>query len=122
MHAAHGYLLHSFLSPLSNLRTDGYGGSFEGRARLLLEVVEDVVAAVEAPVAVRISATDWAEGGWDVEESVQLTRLLADRGVALVDVSSGGNVAHQQIVVGPGYQVPFAAAVRAAGCRSAPSA
>ncbi len=119
LHAAHGYLLHSFLSPLSNLRTDGYGGSFEGRARLLLEVTEDVRAAVEAPLLVRLSATDWAEGGWDVEESVELARLLADRGVDLVDVSSGGNVAHQQIVVGPGYQVPFAAAVRKAGVPTA---
>ncbi|MCW2777816.1 MAG: namA [Frankiales bacterium] len=119
LHAAHGYLLHSFLSPLSNLRTDGYGGSFEGRTRLLLEVTEDVRAAVEAPLLVRISATDWAEGGWDVEESVELARLLVDRGVELVDVSSGGNVAHQQITVGPGYQVPFAAAVRKTGVKTA---
>lgn len=119
VHAAHGYLFHSFLSPLSNLRTDGYGGSFEGRARLLLEVVEDVRAAVQAPLLVRISATDWAEGGWDVEESVRLSLLLKERGVDLVDVSSGGNVAHQQIVVGPGYQVPFAKAVRAAGVPTA---
>ncbi len=119
VHAAHGYLFHSFLSPLSNLRTDGYGGGLQGRARLLLEVVEQVRAAVDVPLLVRISATDWAEGGWDVEESVELTRMLADRGVDLVDVSSGGNVAHQQIVVGPGYQVPFAAAVRKAGLPTA---
>lgn len=115
VHAAHGYLFHNFLSPLSNTRTDGYGGSFEGRARLLLEVVEDLRAAVDVPLLVRISATDWAEGGWDVEESVRLAGLLKDRGVDLVDVSSGGNVAHQKIVVGPGYQVPFARAVRGTG-------
>ncbi|MCW2606989.1 MAG: NADH:flavin oxidoreductase/NADH oxidase [Frankiales bacterium] len=119
LHAAHGYLFHSFLSPLSNLRTDGYGGSFEGRTRLLLEVTEQVRDAVEVPLLVRISASDWAEGGWDVEESVELARLLDARGVDLVDVSSGGNVAHQQIVVGPGYQVPFAAAVRKAGIPTA---
>ena len=119
VHAAHGYLFHNFLSPLSNTRTDGYGGSFEGRARLLLEVVEDVRAAVDVPLLVRISATDWAEGGWDVEDSVRLAGLLKDRGVDLVDVSSGRNVAHQQIVVVPGYQVPFARAVRGAGVPTA---
>jgi 2,4-dienoyl-CoA reductase-like NADH-dependent reductase (Old Yellow Enzyme family) len=119
VHAAHGYLLHEFLSPLSNLRTDGYGGSFAGRTRLLLEVVDDVRAAVDVPVLVRISATDWAEGGWDVEDSVALARLLEEHGVALVDVSSGGNVAHQKITVGPGYQVPFAAEVRKTGVLTA---
>ncbi|MDP9436798.1 MAG: NADH:flavin oxidoreductase/NADH oxidase [Actinomycetota bacterium] len=119
VHAAHGYLLHSFLSPLANRRTDGYGGDLAGRSRLLREVVDDVRAAVDVPLLVRISATDWAEGGWDVEQSVELARDLAGRGVDLVDVSSGGAVAHQAITVGPGYQVPFAAAVRAAGVPTA---
>ena len=114
VHAAHGYLLHEFLSPLSNQRADEYGGSLAGRSRLLLEVV-DAVRAVwpdGKPVFVRVSATDWADGGWTVEETVEVSRLLASRGVDLVDVSSGGLVPHQQIVLGPGYQVPFARAVR----------
>lgn len=115
LHAAHGYLLHEFLSPLSNLRDDGWGGDFAGRTRLLLEVVEAVRAAWEGPLLVRISATDWTEGGWSLEESVRLAPLLAERGVDLVDTSSGGLHHTQQIEVGPGYQVPFAAAVRAAG-------
>ncbi len=113
LHAAHGYLLHEFLSPLSNLRDDEYGGNLEGRARLLLEVVEAVrEAAPDTPVMVRFSATDWAPGGWDVADTVTVSRWCAERGVAWVDVSSGGLVAHQQIVTGPGYQVPFAHAVR----------
>jgi 2,4-dienoyl-CoA reductase-like NADH-dependent reductase (Old Yellow Enzyme family) len=115
LHAAHGYLLHEFLSPLSNTRTDGYGGSFAGRVRLLLEVVEQVRAVFDGPLFVRISATDWTPGGWSLEESVQLAPLLSARGVDLVDTSSAGLHHSQQIDVGPGFQVPFAAAIRAAG-------
>jgi 2,4-dienoyl-CoA reductase-like NADH-dependent reductase (Old Yellow Enzyme family) len=113
IHAAHGYLLHQFLSPLSNHRQDEYGGSFDNRVRLLLRVVEAVRDTVPAdtPLLVRISATDWAEGGWTGDESVALARLLHDAGVDLVDVSTGGNVL-ADIPVGPGYQVPFAARIR----------
>ncbi len=120
VHAAHGYLLHEFLSPLSNLRQDGYGGSFDNRARLLLEVVDAVRDAVpeQTPVVVRISASDWAEGGWDVDDSVRLAVLLRDHGVDLVDVSSGGNVADARMEVGPGYQVDFARRVRESGLPS----
>jgi len=114
IHAAHGYLLHEFLSPLANHRTDPYGGSFEGRTRLVLEVVDAVRAAWPAhlPLLVRISATDWAEGGWTIDESVALSRLFRDHGVDLVDVSSGGQVPNAVIPVGPGFQVPFAARIR----------
>lgn len=117
IHAAHGYLLHEFLSPLSNQRTDAYGGSFENRTRLLLEVTEAVRAEWPAhlPLFVRISATDWAEGGWRVEDSVALSRLLSARGADLIDVSSGGLVPHAQVPVGPGYQVEFAARIRRDG-------
>lgn len=110
IHAAHGYLLHEFLSPLSNIRTDEYGGSFENRIRLLLEVLEAVQSEWPSnlPLFVRISATDWADGGWDIDESVKLSRILKEKGVDLIDVSSGGLVAHQQIPLGPNYQVPFA--------------
>jgi 2,4-dienoyl-CoA reductase-like NADH-dependent reductase (Old Yellow Enzyme family) len=113
LHAAHGYLLHEFLSPLSNRRTDAYGGSFENRARLLLEVVREVRAAVPAstPLVVRISATDWVEDGWTDDDSVRLAALLKDADVDLVDVSTGGN-ALADIPVGPGYQVPFARRIR----------
>jgi 2,4-dienoyl-CoA reductase-like NADH-dependent reductase (Old Yellow Enzyme family) len=113
IHAAHGYLLHEFLSPLSNRRSDEHGGSFDNRIRLLLEVVEAVRAAVPdaTPLLVRISATDWIEGGWSVEDSVTLARLLREAGVDLVDVSSGGN-APAEIPLEPGYQVPFARRVR----------
>ncbi len=110
VHAAHGYLLHEFLSPLSNQRTDDYGGSWANRTRLLLEVV----AAVRdewpdhLPLFVRISATDWAEGGWDLPQSIALARLLRAAGVDLVDCSSGGNVAGARIPLGPGYQTEFA--------------
>jgi len=116
VHAAHGYLLHEFLSPLSNDRDDEYGGSFDNRVRLLLEVVAEVRGRVPSgtPVVVRISASDWTEGGWDVEQSTRLAGLLKDAGVDLVDVSSGGNVP-ARIPLGPGYQVPFARAVREAG-------
>jgi 2,4-dienoyl-CoA reductase-like NADH-dependent reductase (Old Yellow Enzyme family) len=115
VHAAHGYLLHEFLSPLSNLREDEYGGSFDNRVRLLLEVVDAIRAAVpeETPLVVRISGTDWTEGGWTIEESSRLGGLLARHGVDLVDVSSGGNVADARIPVGPGYQVDLARQVRA---------
>ena len=113
LHAAHGYLLHQFLSPLSNLRTDEYGG--DGRTRLLLEVVAAVRAVVPGPLLVRISGTDWTPGGWTIEDSVALTPLLRVAGVDLVDVSSGGLHHTQQIPVGPGFQVPLAAAVREAG-------
>ena len=110
IHAAHGYLLHQFLSPLSNVRTDKYGGSFENRIRLTLEVVEAVQTEWPSnlPLFVRISATDWADGGWNAEESVALSKILKDKGVDLIDVSSGALVSHQKIPVGPNYQVPFA--------------
>lgn len=113
VHAAHGYLLHQFLSPLSNQRTDAYGGSLENRARLLLRVVDAVRDAVgDTPVLVRLSATDWVDGGWDVEQTVQVARWLVERGVAAFDISSGGLVAEARITTGPGYQVALAAAVR----------
>ncbi|HEX3986246.1 MAG TPA: NADH:flavin oxidoreductase/NADH oxidase [Acidobacteriaceae bacterium] len=114
IHAAHGYLLHEFLSPLSNQRGDAYGGSLENRARLLLEVT-DAIRSVwprERPLFVRISATDYAEGGWDLEQSIRLATLLRDHGVDLIDVSSGGNVATAQFSVGPGYQTSFSQAIR----------
>lgn len=114
IHSAHGYLLHEFLSPLSNQRTDEYGGSFENRTRLLLEIVDEVRAVwpADLPILVRISATDWTPGGWDVDESVQLARLLKAHGVHLLDVSSGGNIATAKIPVGPGYQTAFAERIR----------
>ncbi len=115
LHAAHGYLLHQFLSPIANQRTDHYGGSFENRVRLTLDVTEAVRAVwpERLPLMVRISATDWVPGGWSVEESVRLAALLHLRGVDLLDCSSGGLAAHQQIPIGPGYQVPFAQRIRA---------
>ena len=114
LHAAHGYLLHEFLSPLANLRTDEYGGSFDNRVRLPLEVTRAVreVWPAELPLFVRISATDWAEGGWDLEQSVELCRRLAPLGVDLVDCSSGGLVPGVRIPSGPGYQVEFAERIR----------
>lgn len=114
IHAAHGYLLHQFLSPLSNQRTDGYGGGLEERLRFPLEVVEAVRAEwpEDKPLLVRVSATDWAEGGWDADQTVELARRLRERGVDLVDVSTGGLVPDAQIPVGPGYQVPFAERIR----------
>lgn len=114
IHAAHGYLLHQFLSPLSNFRTDEYGGSFENRIRLTLDIVEAVQSEwpQNLPLFVRISATDWAEGGWNIEESVQLSKILKEKGVDLIDVSSGGLVSHQQIPLGPNYQVPFAETIK----------
>jgi 2,4-dienoyl-CoA reductase-like NADH-dependent reductase (Old Yellow Enzyme family) len=114
VHAAHGYLLHQFLSPLTNDRTDRYGGDLLGRARLLQEVVAAVRAAWphDRALLVRISATDWAEGGHDLSDSVVVSGWLRDLGVDLVDVSSGGAVPHQEITPEPGYQVPLAADVR----------
>ncbi len=115
LHAAHGYLLHEFLSPLANTRTDAYGGSFENRTRLLRDVSSAVRAVLpdDVPLFVRISATDWAEGGWDLEQSVRLAADLKPLGVDLIDVSSGAAVMHQKIAIGPGYQVPFAERIRA---------
>lgn len=114
IHAAHGYLLHEFLSPLSNRRDDDYGGSFENRTRLVIRVVDAVRACIPdtTPLFVRLSATDWAEGGWNPDETVALSAVLAQHGVDLIDVSSGGNVAGVQIPLGPGYQVTFAERVR----------
>jgi 2,4-dienoyl-CoA reductase-like NADH-dependent reductase (Old Yellow Enzyme family) len=114
VHAAHGYLLHQFLSPLSNRRTDGYGGDFAGRMRLAREVVGAVRAVVPdaMPVLVRVSATDWVEGGWTPDETVELARALRGLGVDLVDCSSGGLVPYARVPVAPGYQVPFAERVR----------
>jgi len=114
LHAAHGYLLHEFLSPLANERSDDYGGTFENRTRLTLEVVAAVreVWPAEFPLLVRVSATDWVPGGWDVEECVLLAQQLARGGVDLVDCSSGGLAAGARIPLAPGYQVPFARRIR----------
>jgi 2,4-dienoyl-CoA reductase-like NADH-dependent reductase (Old Yellow Enzyme family) len=114
IHMAHGYLLHQFLSALTNHRTDDYGGSLENRMRLPLEVARAVREAfpVERPVFVRLSATDWVEGGWDLGQSVALARELREAGVDLVDCSSGGTVPDAKVPLAPGYQVPFAAAIR----------
>jgi 2,4-dienoyl-CoA reductase-like NADH-dependent reductase (Old Yellow Enzyme family) len=114
IHAAHGYLIHEFLSPLSNRREDDYGGSFENRTRLCREVVAAVRSAwpKELPLFVRISATDWVDGGWDIDQSVKLAGELKQIGVDLIDCSSGGNVPHAKIPVGPGYQVAFAERIR----------
>ena len=114
IHAAHGYLLHEFLSPLSNRRTDDYGGSFDNRTRFLRECAAAVRRALPEPslLFVRISATDWTEGGWDADQSVELARRLKSIGVDVIDCSSGGNVEKAEIPVGPGYQVPFAQRIR----------
>ncbi len=116
LHAAHGYLLHEFLSPLSNQRTDGYGGSLDNRLRLVLEIFADMREALpdQIPLGVRISATDWVPGGWDVEQSIALARRLKGLGAAYIHVSSGGLAPEQQIALGPGYQVGFAEAIRKA--------
>jgi 2,4-dienoyl-CoA reductase-like NADH-dependent reductase (Old Yellow Enzyme family) len=114
LHAAHGYLIHSFYSPLSNQRSDEYGGSFENRIRFLLETVRAVrpVWPEHLPLTVRISGTDWHEDGWTVDESIDLARCLKTEGVDLIDCSSGGGVAQSKVPVGPGYQVPISDAVR----------
>ncbi len=114
LHSAHGYLLHEFLSPLSNQRSDGYGGSFENRTRILREVVEAVrrVWPDDNPLFVRISATDWVDRGWTIEDSIALASQLRPLGVDGIDCSSGGNVADAQIPLGPSYQVPFADRIR----------
>ncbi len=114
IHSAHGYLLHEFLSPISNRRQDEYGGSFENRCRLLLRVAEKLRAAVPAnlPLFVRLSATDWVEGGWSIEDSIQVARHLKEHGTDLIDVSSGGMRPQARIPVGKGFQVPFARAIR----------
>jgi 2,4-dienoyl-CoA reductase-like NADH-dependent reductase (Old Yellow Enzyme family) len=115
VHGAHGYLLHEFCSPLSNRRADAYGGSFDNRVRLPLEVARAVRDAWpdDKPVLYRLSATDWAEGGWDLGQSIELARRLAAIGIDMIDCSSGGNIHDAKIALGPGYQVPFAAAIRA---------
>ena len=114
LHAAHGYLFHEFLSPLSNQRTDSHGGSFENRIRFLLETTRAVRAVwpEQLPLTVRLSCTDWVPGGWDIEQSVELSRQLKAAGVDLIDCSSGGGVPDAKIPVGPGYQVPFAERIR----------
>ena len=114
IHSAHGYLLHEFLSPITNHRTDQYGGSFENRIRLLLEVVDAVQSEwpENLPLFVRISATDWVEDGWDPEQATQLAAILKDKGVDLIDCSSGGLLPNAKIPLAPGYQVPFAEKIR----------
>ncbi len=114
LHAAHGYLIHEFYSPLSNHRTDEYGGSFENRIRFLLETLKGIqsVWPKDLPLTTRISGTDWTEGGWSVNDSVELAKILKGMGVDLVDCSSGGNVADAKVPVGAGYQVPISEAVR----------
>lgn len=114
IHAAHGYLIHQFLSPLVNERTDDYGGTFENRIRFLLDIIEAVKPELTGAQSlwVRISATDWAPNGWDVKQSVELVKILKEKGVEVIDVSSGGAVHHQQITIEPGYQVPFATQIK----------
>ena len=114
IHAAHGYLIHQFLSPLSNTRQDEYGGSFENRTRLLCRILNEIRAVIpeSMPLFVRISATDWVDGGWDIAQSIELAKLISPLGVDLIDVSSGGMVPFAKIPVGPNYQVPFAGEIR----------
>lgn len=114
IHAAHGYLIHEFLSPLSNHRKDDYGGSFENRIRFLIEITDAIreVWSEELPLFVRISATDWVDGGWDIEESAELSKVLKTRAVDLIDCSSGGNSPGQKITAGPMYQTPFAEKIK----------
>jgi 2,4-dienoyl-CoA reductase-like NADH-dependent reductase (Old Yellow Enzyme family) len=114
IHAAHGYLVHQFLSPRSNHRTDSYGGSFENRIRLLLEIVNAVrgVWPSNRPLFVRLSATDWAEGGWNINESVKLASILKHKGVDLIDTSAGGMVHNAKVTAGPGFMVPYAEQIR----------
>ena len=121
IHSAHGYLLQEFLSPISNYRTDEYGGSFENRIRLLVEVVEAVKRVIpeEMPLFVRVSASEWTEGGWSIDETVKLTEILSEKGVDVMDCSSGGNIATAKIPLEALYQVPFAEAVRKTGMKTA---
>ena len=114
IHAAHGYLIHQFMSPLSNIRTDEYGGSFENRIRFLVEIVDAVNEFLDEnhPLFVRISGTEYAENGWDIEESVQLAEVLKSKNVDLIDVSSGGNIAGANISLFDGYQVPLSAEIK----------
>ena len=114
IHAAHGYLINEFLSPLSNHRTDEYGGSFENRIKFLIEIIEAIqkVWPLTAPLFVRISASDWVEAGWTIDDSVKLSSILKIRGIDLIDASSGGSVPYAKIPAAPGYQVPFAAAIK----------
>lgn len=114
IHAAHGYLIHEFLSPLVNTRSDEYGGSHDRRVRLCLEVASAVrsVWPERLPVFVRLSCSDWKQGGWDIEQSVELARRLREQGADLIDCSSGGAVPDAEVIIGPGYQVPFAARIR----------
>src|SRR4029453_9932330 len=114
LHGAHGYLIHEFLSPITNTRADRYGGSFENRIRFCVEVIDSVreVWPEHSPLWLRISATDWVQGGWDVDEAVELSRRVREHGVDLIDCSSGGLALNQQIRLGPGYQVPFAERTR----------
>lgn len=120
LHGAHGYLIHQFLSPLTNHRGDQYGGSFENRTRFVRQIVEGIrrVWPERLPLLIRLSATDWTDGGWDLERTIELSKTLQQLGVDLVDCSSGGNIAGARIPVGPGYQVPFAHAVKSAGVPS----
>jgi 2,4-dienoyl-CoA reductase-like NADH-dependent reductase (Old Yellow Enzyme family) len=114
IHAAHGYLINEFLSPLTNLRQDEYGGSFENRIRVLLEIVQSVREIIKErlPLFVRISAIEWVECGWSVDDSVKLAGILKDKNVDLIDCSSGGNLYEQKITIGPMYQVPFAEKIK----------
>ena len=117
IHAAHGYLIHEFYSPLSNKRTDEYGGNFENRIRFLLEVIEAVqtVWPADFPLFVRLSASDWTKGGWDLADTIELCRILHEKGVDLVDCSSGGNIINAKIPVAPGYQIQFSEEIRKTG-------
>lgn len=114
LHAAHGYLIHQFLSPITNHRTDKYGGSFENRSRLIVNIVDRIIPLTNNNLSlwVRISTTDWVENGWNPEESVKLSLLLKAKGVDVIDVSTGGNAAHVRIPVAPGYQIPFASEIK----------
>jgi 2,4-dienoyl-CoA reductase-like NADH-dependent reductase (Old Yellow Enzyme family) len=116
IHSAHGYLFHEFLSPLSNQRTDEYGGSFQARTKFLRDVVTRIRSDIpeSTPLFVRISATDWVDGGWDLPQSIELAKILKELGVDLIDVSSGGNVMGVKIEIGPSYQVPFSDEIRQA--------
>jgi 2,4-dienoyl-CoA reductase-like NADH-dependent reductase (Old Yellow Enzyme family) len=114
IHAAHGYLIHEFFSPLSNQRTDEYGGSFQNRIRFLCEVVTAIqeVWPENLPIFVRISATDWVDGGWNIDESIELSRILKEMGIDLIDCSSGGNISNVRIPLAPGYQVIFSKKIK----------